>query len=115
MLDLELYLHGRCHFFALALNKALGFPIECLWDNEAWFEDGDPSPALVHAYCIRPDGTRVDAQGTLTREAALENYAELVEEPEFVVTTAEALEEHIRAVMLPAEPGEIEQLISYIQ
>lgn len=73
--DMADYIHGRCHLFAQALHQEFGYEMECLWDDDFWFDGADgPSVVLVHAYCITPDGTRVDARGLVTKEIIEREY-----------------------------------------
>ena len=63
--EIESYLHGYCNIFAQVLNAEFNYPIKILWDDTEEY-----GPALYHAFCVRPDGTYVDAAGTLTNNDA---------------------------------------------
>ena len=77
-INIDRYLHGYCYTFAVALHKALGFPMQILWDFEY-----DSGPSMVHAYAVRPDGSFVDAAGTV------EDWELKSEFSEFTVTEYE--------------------------
>jgi len=67
---IEQYLYGKCHIFAQALHLELGYNIKLLFDLEAEFvneqnKETTYSKALVHAYCIKPDGTCIDISGKI--------------------------------------------------
>lgn len=62
-------------------NETFGFPIEVVWDAAPQFDnppddDIEPGPALVHAYCVRPNGTLVDAAGTLDPDEAIHGFGD---------------------------------------
>ncbi len=50
----ELYLHGNCYFFAVALHRGLGWPIFGLIDGQG---------AAVHAVVRSPEGEYYDVRG----------------------------------------------------
>jgi len=71
------YLYGRCTLFALALHNLYRYQIELFWgppknigyrDNPTW------SSGLDHAFCVRRDGSLVDARGTVDREKIIAEY-----------------------------------------
>ncbi len=112
----ELYLYGRCHLFALALSQTFDYEMEFFWDTEAWFDKKGENigPALVHAYCLLPDGTCVDARGTISsKEEMLDDYD--WNTPSFVRTTPDMANEWIRKEVLDEqEAGEMHRLLTHI-
>ncbi len=64
--DTDLYLHGRCHLFALRAAEYLDKPISVLWDLNPVddnYEELGIGPCLVHAYIQLDDGSVLDAAG----------------------------------------------------
>lgn len=75
MLDIDTYLYGRCHLFALVAAEFFGYEIELFWDTDVYLEDRDESiTALVHAYNLLPDNRVVDARGIITRKEMIDDY-----------------------------------------
>lgn len=64
--ETDLYLHGRCHLFALRVAEYFDKPISVLWDLNPVDDDYQPlgiGPCLVHAYVQLDDGSVLDAGG----------------------------------------------------
>lgn len=57
---MEDYLHGYCEYFAYALHQELGYPMYKVYDSEA-----ETDMALVHVFCINPNGEYVDVRGVI--------------------------------------------------
>lgn len=73
----EEYLFGRCTIFALALHNLHRYDIELLWGepkNLGYENDPFMHTGLEHAFCIRRDGSLVDARGTTDREKMVAEY-----------------------------------------
>ena len=66
----EMFLHGKCHLFAIALHRLTGLPLAATLDVEPWSE----RTVLVHAYVIDGDD-RIDVRGRF----GLEDIGELFE------------------------------------
>ncbi|MDC0764857.1 hypothetical protein POF51_29485 [Brevibacillus sp. AG] len=115
-MNLDTYLYGRCHIFALALQEELGYSIELFWDLEAWFDkDGMKiDTALVHAYCIGSDNVMFDARGRITREVVEEDYE--FNEPEILATSPQRLCELMdQGVLETLKLGELDSIRAYIR
>lgn len=58
--DMNVYLHGFCTIFALALHEAYGYPVTLICDDDMNPGD-DPLTYLTHAYCTwtTPDGNAI--------------------------------------------------------
>lgn len=117
--DVQLYLHGRCHLFALVLSAKTGLPIGLFMDEEGYYDpDGNPCMALEHAYCHLPAGKgMVDADGHLSEEFLSDEYGGETAAP-FFLDGAEATEllgawmaDGRLAVFLPGEEAAIGQFI----
>ena len=120
-LIVEDYLHGRCHLMALALVEEAGLQCGVLLDLESGYtDDGEPIPALDHAFCEMGQGLEdyvVDARGGRQRTEVLEEYNQGFE-PEVVIgSAAEELIRHWIATGLLEDylPGEHEALALYVQ
>lgn len=65
----EIFLHGICGVFALALHDEFGYEIrygEALAEPEEEYEDDEDNglvPELIHIYCVDTDGSKVDIRG----------------------------------------------------
>jgi len=74
------YLNRKCHIFAHALHLELGYNIKLLFDLEAEFDNEDKETfydkALVHAYCIKPDGTCIDISGKINCDTVELEYGD---------------------------------------
>jgi hypothetical protein len=70
--EIESYLHGQCHLFAVALHKVTGLPLRAA---VGWSDDID-GEVLVHAWVETPEGRVVDAAGFRSYEDVLETYGE---------------------------------------
>ena len=57
--DLDLYAHGRCHIFALALHKVFGWKIQAVRGTDR----GTGLDSLIHMYCVDNHGDLIDAYG----------------------------------------------------
>ena len=75
----EEYAYGRCTVFALALHNLYRYQIELLWGQPKNLGSAT-MPAihsgLQHAFCIRKDGSLVDARGSVDREQIIIEYGE---------------------------------------
>jgi len=75
----EEYAYGRCTVFALALHNLYRYQIELLWGQPKNLGSAT-MPAihsgLQHAFCIRKDGSLVDARGSVDREQIITEYGE---------------------------------------
>jgi len=90
--DVQIYLHGRCHLFALVLTAKTGLPIGLFMDEEGYYDpDGNPCMALEHAYCQLSAGKMVDADGQLSEEFLSDEYGAETSAP-FFLEGAEATE-----------------------
>lgn len=109
---MDIYLHGRCHLFALALHEVFSYPIEFFWETNC-IEDGEEyGEVLVHAYVIK-NGICVDIEGPKNRENIEADFD--WNEPIYVSKTKEQVVEMINSGLLePAADGEMEILRHYI-
>lgn len=114
-IEIETYLYGRCHLFALALSRVFPYEMEFFWDEEAWFDEGEVvGTALVHAYCILPNHMCVDARGILSKEDILNDYD--WNSPSYLKATKEMVEEWIKEGVLDSPvQDELQHLQLYIQ
>src|ERR1019366_2730031 len=62
----ERYLRGRCQVFAHSLLSVHGYRVEFLWDRQSKRSEGPR--CLIHAYCVRPDGSLVDVRGRVSHQ-----------------------------------------------
>jgi hypothetical protein len=71
------YLFGRCPLFALALHNLYRYEIELFFvplknrgsqGSPIWISE------LAHAFCVRKDGSFVDARGSVGREQIIADY-----------------------------------------
>lgn len=69
-MELESYMHGECHLFALALNQAFGYDMVFVFDE---MDIEVQSEVLIHAYCKTEEGC-VDARGFFKEEDALAEH-----------------------------------------
>lgn len=83
-IDIDRYHQGDCHLFAMALNRAFGFAMRCLWDLDPHDDGIQPLgfPVLVHAFCVRPDGSLVDARGTAEPDELENGHGDVFEPSE---------------------------------
>lgn len=84
------FLHGCCHYFALALAEKYGYPIVLWLDND--FEDLDGTTCLVHAFnMVETDSGPifVDVRGTTHDINDIIEVFGLNEEPDLVGLTAD--------------------------
>lgn len=114
MFEVETYLYGRCHLFALVVAKQLGFEMEFLWDTDFWHEGDDyPSTVLVHAYNALPTGQVFDARGIVLKEQMLLDYD--CEQASFERMTVSDLNHSIHENVFEGfEVGEYEMIKNYI-
>jgi hypothetical protein len=86
--NIEIYEHGRCELFTLALHKELGFDMYFYLDKEAEFEDESGEifydTALIHAYVKDKNNNLIDATGKIEEED-LDEHAEWVSNGESIV------------------------------
>lgn len=75
-MDLEGYLHGDCHIFALALHKVFGYQIKLAIDE---YDIELEEPVLVHAFCYEGESV-IDARGVSGKADVLEpfDYSDVV-------------------------------------
>lgn len=118
-IDIEDYLHGSCHLFALALHEELGYEMEFMWDMERWFSDETTGQALVHAYCILPKGKPfkgkyVDASGAVSKHFIESEYDYNI--LQYETYSKEKLEHDMKTKFLhKPEKHEIKKLREYIR
>ncbi len=121
--DISEYIHGRCQIFAFALNAALKYPMTFIWDSGYfWDDDGDyfdegkplPPDPLVHAYCTRPNGTCVDASGTVTPFEAETEHGDCVEADHREISAADVKDLIKQKHIEGPEPGELNTLVQFI-
>jgi hypothetical protein len=74
--NIDIYEHGRCELFALALHEELGYDMYFYYDDEAEIDD-DYDTALVHAFAKDKNGILYDATGEIV-EKDLDDHAEYV-------------------------------------
>lgn len=60
LFDAEMFLHGVCGFFALALHDTFGYTIEAVYERPKAEESEEPeieehqwTDSLIHLYCIK--------------------------------------------------------------
>lgn len=79
-INIDMYEHGLCERFALALHEELGYTMYFYIDGEAEFEtDGGytTGEALIHAYATDENGNMFDATGKI-EEDDLDEHANYV-------------------------------------
>lgn len=104
------YLHGRCHLFALAIQKVFGYDIEFAIDEcDLELE----TEVLIHAYCVK-EGKAVDVEGIWDKEDVLADF-DYNEPYERIVTVKEVSEMMEDGFIEFAEIGELESLVKYIK
>ena len=69
-MNLETYMHGDCHLFALALHQEFGYDMVYVFDE---MDIEVQSEVLIHAYCKTKNGF-VDARGFFNEEDALAEH-----------------------------------------
>lgn len=112
--DITEYLGGRCHIFASALSAVTGWPMEFVWDV-APFDDDDPPEALIHAWCVRPDGKCFDAAGeTSMQKLETSEYGDYGEAESRNTTQTELSVMMRDGVLDKSRDGEINSLKSII-
>ena len=115
----EIYTSGRCHIFSLALNEAMNYQMEWLFDKEAWDDEGDSDNyfiALVHAYVLTPSGKKVDATGIIPNEVDIESEYGDCNRPDYQILDVHEANSTISNLKLPKpRPGEIDTLVRYIK
>ena len=122
MIDLEIYLCGRCHIFARALHEALGYQIVWLFDDEAYRDDGSgPFRALVHAFCLNSANGRIDSTGEMRENGEADRTGNPEDdfgwcnEPNYVQFSAKESRDAAIALKLPRpRNGEIDKLKAHI-
>ena len=111
----DMYIHGRCHIFALALHNVFGYKMIFLWDTESWDEDGNIGTSLTHAYTESNTGKFFDARGILTRANIEDDFSDFLNDEEEVVTTVQDLQKLIaEKILIAPKRGELEKLQQYI-
>lgn len=70
------YYQGLCHVFAVALHLEHGYSMEFAWDA-ADGADISRFGVLIHAFCVRPNGSYVDASGTITKNEAVYGHGDV--------------------------------------
>ena len=115
-----LYLHGRCHLFALKLHEMTQYPISAYIELEPWDDNYNilDKPALIHAFCMLNDSLSIDALGVRSQNTVEAEYC--FESNELLVTrgeeTRKLLVDWIAADLLyDYEPHEEQALERYIQ
>ena len=113
----EEYLFNCCFIFALALHNVYRYRMEFFWDESASGpSDGSRIRHIKHAYCIRKDGTLVDARGTVTREEIQADYGGSVNQPNIVeVTKAELLELFAKGTLETPGTAEVGAVQTFIR
>ncbi|WP_214688291.1 MULTISPECIES: hypothetical protein [unclassified Exiguobacterium] len=111
--EIDNYLYGRCHLFALLCSKMSGYDMEFLWDDDFWFEGAElPSKVLVHAYVVSQTGERYDAGGRLDDERLSEYDCN---QPSFQNVTISQVESWMAENLLSDfEDGEVERLQEWL-
>lgn len=112
--DVDDYLYGRCHLFALAASRALGLKLRIIIDPAPLDDDlyPLPNPVLCHAGCVIPDESELvlDARGVLDQSEWIREYCpgeyEVLEHDDALAWLE---------TFLPAEfdPGEEQALTTY--
>lgn len=68
----EDWVHGWCYPFALALHERTGWPMRGL----TAIRDERRGVQVAHLWCVRPDGTTVDAAGSFDEDALCAYFLE---------------------------------------
>ena len=117
--SIDIYEHGRCELFAIALHKELDYDIYFFIDNNAEFEteDGfDYGDALIHAYCKDEKNNCFDATGLVTISDIEDDHCEYVDEPEHIKVSDEMFEEYVRDGFIgDYDENEISKIRNYIK
>lgn len=87
----DIFLHGVCGVFALALHERYGYVIRLALDDE----DGEdaalshPWDYLIHCFCVSESGRYIDVRGVMDSEQTLmTEFSDLFDE--YVITPADA-------------------------
>lgn len=68
-MEIEQYMHGDCHIFALGLQEEFGYKIQFALD----YDEDLGKEVLIHAYCV--DGEdKIDIEGRGKLEQVLESF-----------------------------------------
>lgn len=97
--NIDIYEHGRCEIFALALHKELNYDVFFLLDDEAYFDDFDEEKdrtVLIHAYTKDEKGNMFDAKGLISEED-LEDHADFVNSPRTIKVSEKEFNEFIKS------------------
>lgn len=65
----EVFLHGRCHLFAIALSRTTGLPLQAYLD----VDDDVEGPVLCHAF-VRDGDHILDVRGRIPFADALDEF-----------------------------------------
>lgn len=108
--DLDRYVHGRCHLYALARAAAFGETLHALWDTGALDDECNALPTcLVHMWTVDAEGQAWDARGRLDVDTVVEEFQ--VSEPTWARHTIAEVEVLMHdGVLDTPEPGEMAQL-----
>lgn len=109
-MDLEGYLHGDCHIFALALHKVFGYKMKLAIDE---YDIELEEPVLIHAYCYEGEYV-IDARGVSGKDEALEpfDYSEVVFRE---VETAGIVKLMDEGFLHRPDIGQYEAVVAYMQ
>ena len=116
--DIDIYEHGNCEVFALALHRELGYKVFFYMDDEAEFEGDDEDytdTALVHAYAVDDDGNMFDASGQIDEEM-LDDHADYVVSPRTEEVTEVDYRKKVKSGLIaPIVESEVDECRQYIR
>jgi len=69
-LNKDMYLHGQCGVFAIALSKVSGLPVYGTFEHD----ENIDKVALVHAYVRLDNDNLIDIKGTRNKDWALQEF-----------------------------------------
>lgn len=109
-MNIEQYLHGDCHIFAMALHLEFGYQIQLAIDK---FDLDTESEVLIHAYCVHQEKA-IHASGKVDLEKILDDYD--YNDEYFVNVSKEVLENLVNTGFLHAPTEkQIENIREYIR
>ena len=113
--EIERYLYGQCHMFAIALNRLSGLPIMVITEPRFTSTEGVYITGLVHAMCFKEgDVSRVfDAKGWRSIKDIEDSYY-VHPDCTWRVVTAMGCEEIVSAIV-PLEEEFFEQTLEFIK
>lgn len=108
-MDIELFLHGYCEFFAIGFIKKFGGKLCACWD----YNENINRTVLTHAYVKIADDTYVDASGIFKDDRTYieDNFEELTEFRFVVYDSVDDAKRDFKKYAVPYTDKEIKQAV----